>query len=288
MSYAHGARSRKPRAFQQEVRQLDDQELDPIEEALSAVDRQFSDPNHGLQDADDTLDASDDDEDVELSDDLEAQPDDDTADDAATEQAAGWDDPSSPYHQHYLEAQRVNQQLQETERTREAARQLIANHRAAQANAQLRETISELNEIDPELSGRVQNLLGEQIVQTRQVREESLGVQHGIAALHMALVNSLPEDQAHAVIEMARGLAKASDLDQMQMLAKGGSGDNQRIADIMKQNQVLQLQLAALQKKNPARDAVDSNRPVQRRSRKAEETETFDDFYENWEANPFR
>ncbi len=73
----------------------------------------------------------------------------------------------------------------------------------------------------------------------------------------------------------------------MQQLVQVRQGDSEEVATLKKQLQIATLQNAAQQRK-AKRPPVDSNTPPPRRKARAEESETFDDFYKNWEGNPFR
>lgn len=263
----------------------DDQAIDPIDEAIASVNRQFADPNREPDD-EDTQAASDEDE--LLSDDL----DDDDADEAADEdeesetQEVSWEDPSSPYHQNYLQAQHHAQAAADAEARREQARTVLENARAAQLNQEYQAIVGELTEYDPDLTRRVQQIVGNVSNQVQQSRHESLGVQHGLAAVHMALVSTLGPEQAEAVLDQARVLVKADGLESMQRMVQAGSQKSAREIELEKQNKTLALQLAAKQSKKPARTVVDSNQPLQKRRTNAADAETFDEFFQgDW--NPF-
>jgi YesN/AraC family two-component response regulator len=265
--------------------ELDDQDFDPIAESLAAVQQQFAGerPPDGV----DTLDAS---EDVEqTSDDLEATETDETTEqldaDAEDDEITipAWDDPASPYYPQFLAYQQTEQKKAELEAQQERTRAILNAIRVNQDNQRVKQLLDQTAEIDPELAKQWNaNRVG-LIQQTQAAQQETVGYQHGMAAMHLAMVDVLGEENVAPVIARARELAAQPGLEQMQYAVQtrkqSSTQVNARIAELEKQNRVLQLQVAARQK-NPAAELVDST-PVRRgKVTRPEDAENMDQFFE--------
>lgn len=266
---------------------MDDQDTDPIAESLAAVQQQFAggSPPDGV----DTLDASLDAE--QTSDDLEAAETDEStdelsadADDEADEiTIPPWDDPTSPYHPQFLAYQQTEQRKAELEGQQERTRRVLDAIRVAKSNQRVNELLKETAEIDPQLAKQWNDTRVGLIQGAQAAQQETVGYQHGMAAMHLAMVDLLGEENVQQVVARARELAAQPGLEQMQYAVQtrkqSATQVNSRIAELEKQNRVLQLQVAARQK-NPAAEVVDST-PVRRgKVTRPEDAENMDQFFE--------
>lgn len=259
---------------------MDELENDPIDEALDSVFQQFAATD--APNSETTQSAS---ADAQPTDDLEALDGDsdgtetqDASDDSEVE--IPWDNPESPLHQHYLQHTEALRVAEQAEQRREQAQQLLANIQAARENQTDQQLVNDLNELDPEISVRVQDTVGRYVRRADAARNESLGFQHGMAALHMALEAALPQDTLNQVLDQARVLVKADSLERMQQMVQGRQQESQTIADLRNQLKTLQLQVAA-QGGNPMAQMVDSTPAQPRRKTRPQETETFDEFFDS-------
>ena len=274
---------------------LDEMEMesnDPIADALAAVDKQYADRLGSPVDAS-TLDADSDEDGDVAANDLEASETDDTddtvdaSDDETTEELS-WDNPEHPYHAYYLQAQAAEERAAEADQRRAQAQDLINRALIAKTQKEVNALFTDLNDLDPDIASRVQQHTAQLAGRVQAGQQESLGYQHGMAALHLAMVDVLGEEQANAVVERGRELSQKRDLDEMQQTVQSRHAKSERETALERQVKALQLQVAA-KRRDPNAEKVDSSPARHRRPATTPETaETMDQFWDSWEGNPFK
>ena len=272
---------------------MDDQELDPIAEALSAVTAQFAGDRAAV--APDQGEAPDADEDADLldatpADDADAEPSDDTdTEDSETEAqppaVIPWEDPASPYHAQFLQAQEVARQRDEEAAKVQRTQDFLAALRAAKETEDAKAFHAQLQEIDPQLA---QQWLGQRtglVQQAAQAQQATVGYQHGLAALHLAMVDALGEEQAQQVVAAARTLAAQPGLEAMRQAVQARrqavQGNDAKVAQLEAAVRELTARLSAKSRPKAA-DVVDSAPKGAARATRPEDTENMDDFFAAW------
>jgi hypothetical protein len=276
---------------------LDDQDFDPIADALSAVSAQFAgEVPKGLPsqpDAAETLDAAtlpyDDEEEIAgaAPDDPDADPQDASSDDTDTDAAADadaptfdWDSDANPYKSQAIQTQ---QQLQKHELARTLFQRIQDRQQAEAEENDARALIAQLQEVDPQLaetySGQRQGL----IQRTAQAQQETAGWQHGMAALVMAMNEVLGPDAVAQVRELGSEIARHRGLDQMQGFIQtrqqAAQSANARVAELEEALRLALLQNGARQRPAAA-DRVDSAPAARAKIARPEDADNMDDFME--------
>ena len=271
-------------------------EGDPIAEALAAVDAQFTAQETGVLD---TAAAPDDplydDEEVV---DAEAEAPDDVpleteADEAAapgdptgvTPAALPWENPASPYYGQFLQFQQTEQRRQELEAQQTRTQLFLDALRTARETEDAKAFHQQLTDIDPQLA---QQWLGQRTGMFQQVQNaeaQRVGTLNGAAAMHLAMVDVLGDEATvQQVIARSRELLATGGLPQMQQAVmqrkQFAQQKTQREAALEQQVKELQLKVAARGRKASGVDRVDATRAQAVRAKSAEETETFDDFWD--------
>jgi hypothetical protein len=275
---------------------LDDQDFDPIADALSAVSAQFAgEVPKGLPsqpDAAETLDAAtlpyDDEEEIAgaAPDDPDADPQDAASDDTDTDAAADadapafdWDSDANPYKSQAIQTQ---QQLQKHELARTLFQRIQERQQAEAEENDARALIAQLQEVDPQLaetySGQRQGL----IQRTAQAQQEKAGWQHGMAAMVLAIREELGVEALERVRALGQEIVKHRGLDGMQQFVtarnQAAQSANGRIAELEEALRLALLQQGA-RSRPAAADRVDSAPAARAKIARPEDTDNMDDFF---------
>lgn len=275
---------------------MDDQEVDPIAEALSAVSAQFA-GERSQPDAADALDAAslpyDDEEDFAgdaPSDDPNADAD-DSSDELQAESdepaapTVNWDDESNPYR---TQAIQQAQELQKHNLARDLFQRIQARQQAQAEEESAQELIAQLQEVDPQLaetySGQRQGL----IQRTAQAQQETAGWQRGMAALVLAIQEELGDEALGRVRALGQELAKHPNFDGMQQFVQtrkqATTNADKRVAEL--EDVVRQLLLQQGAKSRPAAaDRVDSAPAARPKATRPEDADDMDGFFAAWQPD---
>lgn len=269
---------------------MDDQDVDPIAEALSAVSAQFA--GDRPPDAADALDAASlpyDDEDdfagASPSDDPDddqqdaSSDDDDTTTDAEAAPTVNWDDEGNPYRTQAIQAQ---QELQKHELARTLFQRIQAKQQAEAEEADARALVEQLSEVDPQLA---ETFVGQRtglIQRAAQAQEEKAAWTHSMAAMHMAMTEVLDPEQVQQIVELGREIVKQPGLGGMQQFVttkrQAATSADKRVAELEEALRLALLQTGA--KARPAAaDRVDSAPAVRAKRTRPEDTDTMDDYW---------
>lgn len=260
-------------------------EVDPIDEALAAVDAQFTSQEREL-DSDATPDeplAYDPEVVTAEADDADLEPE--TLDEPEPAQALPWHDPASPYYPQFLAYQQSEQQRQELQARETRTQQFLDLLRTAKENEGAQALYKQLEEVDPQMA---QQYLGQRtglMQRAQNAEQQRLGTLNGAAAMHLAMEDVLGDSAVvQQVVARSRELLATGGLRQMQMAVQtrqqAAAQQTQREAALAEENRTLKLQLAARQRRQSGVDRVDPAQGRSIRGKTAAETETFDDFWE--------
>lgn len=265
---------------------MDDQELDPIAEALSAVSAQFA--GERPPDSTATLDADalpyDDEEetiDASPSDDPDADAEQSSDDDTTAEAAPAfdWDSDDNPYKSQAIQA---NDQVQRFNTAMDLMRRIQAAKQAEAEEQDAQALIAQLQEVDPQMaeqySGQRQGLLQ----RTAEATHKMVGWQHSMAAMALAMREVLGDEAFEQVRALGEEIVKHPNLDGMQQALankrQAATASDKRVAELEEALRLALLQNGARQRPKAA-DVVDSAPAARAKIARPEDADNMDDYF---------